>query len=80
MFAPRGGISQVSSFQIYPPYWNRIQLMAFTLKGRLEKVLRSAVVEKDRPLSRSMLPSQFYDLRYSSVDIDEALRLWAADD
>lgn len=45
--------------------------------GRLEKVLRSAVVGKTRPLSESALPSQFYDLRYSSVDIDEALRLWS---
>lgn len=42
-------------------------------------MLRCAVVEKAKPLRESALPSQFYDLQYSSVDIDEALRLWSND-
>ncbi|RDL37437.1 Uncharacterized protein BP5553_04870 [Venustampulla echinocandica] len=44
---------------------------------RLEKVLCTAVAEKKVPLALSSLPSQFYDLQYSSLDIDEALRVWA---
>jgi hypothetical protein len=29
------------------------------------------------PLQSVALPRQFYDLQYSAVDIDEAIRVWA---
>jgi hypothetical protein len=45
--------------------------------GRLEKVLSTAMAEKRITVAQSSLPHQFYDLQYSSLDIDEALRLWA---
>ena len=45
--------------------------------GRLEKVLSTAMAEKRMTVAQSSLPHQFYDLQYSSLDIDEALRLWA---
>ena len=45
--------------------------------GRLEQVLSTAMAEKKMPVSQSSLPHQFYDLQHSSLDIDEALRLWA---
>jgi hypothetical protein len=35
------------------------------------------MAEKRMTVSESSLPHQFYDLQYSSLDIDEALRLWA---
>jgi len=44
---------------------------------RLEKVLRTAIAEHKLPLEVSSLPVQFFDLQYSYVDIDEALRVWA---
>ncbi|KUJ10837.1 uncharacterized protein LY89DRAFT_787201 [Mollisia scopiformis] len=47
------------------------------LARRLEKVLRHAIAEEKVPISMSSLPHQFYDLQYSSLDIDEALRVWA---
>jgi hypothetical protein len=36
-----------------------------------------AMAEKRMTVAQSSLPHQFYDLQYSSLDIDEALRLWA---
>ncbi|RDW69810.1 hypothetical protein BP6252_08830 [Coleophoma cylindrospora] len=44
---------------------------------RLERVLSTAISEKKVPLAMSSLPAQFYDLQYSSLDIDEALRKWS---
>jgi hypothetical protein len=44
---------------------------------RLEKVLFAAMAEKKKSVAQSTLPQQFYDLQYSSLDIDEALRVWA---
>lgn len=46
--------------------------------GRLERVLSTAISEKKLPLAMSSLPQEFYDLQYSSLDIDEALRKWGA--
>ena len=45
---------------------------------RLEKVIRTATSEHKLPVSMTSLPVQFYDLQYSYLDIDEALRVWAA--
>ena len=50
--------------------------MANKVAGRLETVLSTAIAEKRVPIPLSSLPSQFYDLQYSSLDIDDALRLW----
>ena len=44
---------------------------------RLEKVIRTATADHKLPASISSLPVQFYDLQYSYLDIDEALRVWA---
>ncbi|KAF1952717.1 hypothetical protein CC80DRAFT_479097 [Byssothecium circinans] len=44
---------------------------------RLEKVIRTATADHKMPTSMSSLPVQFYDLQYSYLDIDEALRVWA---
>ncbi|KAH8648888.1 fungal-specific transcription factor domain-containing protein [Tricladium varicosporioides] len=44
---------------------------------RLVKVIYVAITEKQMPVGRSTLPVQFYDLQYSSLDIDHALSLWA---
>ncbi|KAF2241666.1 hypothetical protein BU26DRAFT_524829 [Trematosphaeria pertusa] len=44
---------------------------------RLEKVIRTATADHKLPSSMSSLPVQFYDLQYSYLDIDEALRVWA---
>jgi len=46
---------------------------------RLEKVIYTAIAEKRIPVVRSSLPQEFYDLQYSSLDIDHALSLWAED-
>jgi hypothetical protein len=35
------------------------------------------MAEHNLPLEMSSLPVQFYDLQYSYLDIDEALRVWA---
>jgi hypothetical protein len=43
----------------------------------LEKVLFAAMAEKKKIVAQSSLPQQFYDLQYSSLDIDDALRVWA---
>ena len=47
------------------------------LARRIEKVIRTAIAEHNVPLTMTSLPLQFYDLLYSSLDIDEAPRLWA---
>lgn len=47
---------------------------------RLGKVLRHAVGEEKIQVAMSSLPRQFYDLQYSSLDIDAALRVWADSD
>lgn len=44
---------------------------------RLEKVIRTATADHKMPTTMSSLPVQFYDLQYSCLDIDEALRIWA---
>ncbi|KAL1636802.1 hypothetical protein SLS56_000895 [Neofusicoccum ribis] len=44
------------------------------LIDRQEKVIRTALAEYKIPLSISSLPAQFFDLQYSALDIDEALR------
>jgi hypothetical protein len=44
---------------------------------RLEKVIRTATADHKLPTTMSSLPVQFYDLQYSYLDIDEALRVWA---
>jgi hypothetical protein len=44
---------------------------------RLEQVLHTAIAEKQVPVVMSALPQQFYDLQYSSLDIDHALSVWA---
>lgn len=33
--------------------------------------------EQSLHTAMTSLPAQFYDLQYSSLDIDEALRVWA---
>ncbi|PVH93907.1 hypothetical protein DM02DRAFT_573723 [Periconia macrospinosa] len=43
---------------------------------RLEKVIRTAAADETVPMVMSSLPVQFYDLQYSYIDIDEALRVW----
>jgi hypothetical protein len=48
-----------------------------SIVGRLEKVLRRAVIEEKFSIERTSLPKQFYDLHYSSLDIDHALQIWA---
>ncbi|KAF8862099.1 hypothetical protein BDZ45DRAFT_739688 [Acephala macrosclerotiorum] len=50
------------------------------LAKRLGKVLRHAIAEEKIPVTMSSLPHQFYDLQYSSLDIDAALRAWADSD
>jgi hypothetical protein len=40
-------------------------------------VLHTAIAEKQIPVVMSALPQQFYDLQYSSLDIDHALSTWA---
>ena len=44
---------------------------------RLEKVLYRAIAEKGVAVQDCELPVQFYDLQYSSLDIDHALSVWA---
>ncbi|GME27836.1 C6 transcription factor [Neofusicoccum parvum] len=44
------------------------------ISHRQEKVIRTALAEYKIPLSISSLPAQFFDLQYSALDIDEALR------
>ena len=51
--------------------------MLTTQPDRREKVIRTALSEHKIPLSISSLPSQFFDLQYSALDIDDALHLWA---
>ncbi|KAF4627586.1 hypothetical protein G7Y89_g10563 [Cudoniella acicularis] len=46
---------------------------------RLVKVIYIAIAEKQVPIFKSSLPQQFYDLQYSSLDIDHALSVWADD-
>ncbi|KAF2476286.1 uncharacterized protein BDR25DRAFT_210022 [Lindgomyces ingoldianus] len=51
--------------------------LRWSLARRLEKVIRTATADHKLPSSMSSLPVQFYDLQYSYLDIDEALRVWA---
>ncbi|KAF2731017.1 hypothetical protein EJ04DRAFT_554997 [Polyplosphaeria fusca] len=51
--------------------------LRWSLARRLEKVIRTATAEHKLPTGMSSLPVQFYDLQYSYLDIDEALRVWA---
>ncbi|KAF2271170.1 hypothetical protein CC78DRAFT_13213 [Lojkania enalia] len=51
--------------------------LRWALARRLEKVIRTATADHKLPSSMSSLPVQFYDLQYSYLDIDEALRTWA---
>ncbi|KAF2176204.1 hypothetical protein K469DRAFT_607965 [Zopfia rhizophila CBS 207.26] len=51
--------------------------LRWSLARRLEKVIRTATADHKLPSSMSSLPVQFYDLQYSCLDIDEALRVWA---
>ncbi|EKG11238.1 hypothetical protein MPH_11710 [Macrophomina phaseolina MS6] len=44
---------------------------------RQEKVIRTALSEYKLPLSISSLPTQFFNLQYSALDIDDALHVWA---
>lgn len=44
----------------------------------LEKVLSNATVEERHSVPEPSIPSQFYDLKYSALDIYEALRVWSA--
>lgn len=39
--------------------------------------MRTAVDEHPLHATMTSLPAQFYDLQYSSLDIDVALRSWA---
>ncbi len=49
------------------------------LARRYETVIRTAVAEHHMPIGvMSSLPVQFFDLQYSTLDIDEALRIWVA--
>jgi hypothetical protein len=36
-----------------------------------------AMNEEKLPIEKTSLPKQFYDLHYSSLDIDHALQIWA---
>lgn len=63
-----------------------IDLLVFSLKicasrwslaRRLVKVLEQASIELSRGETVSELPFEFWNLQYSSIDIDEALRKWA---
>lgn len=58
-------------------YALRTCAMRYSYAIRLEKVLRTAMGEHKLPISMSSLPPQFYNLQYSAIDIDEALRTWA---
>lgn len=42
----------------------------------LEKVLATAKLEHVAGSPETSLPPQFFDLKYSSLDIYEALRVW----
>jgi len=44
---------------------------------RLERVLYTAIAEKPVAINKSVLPAQFWDLQYSSLDIDHVLSIWA---
>ena len=48
------------------------------LARRLEIVLRAAIDRMDSE-TPSVVPSQFWDLRHSSLDIDDVLRKWVRD-
>ncbi|KIW57960.1 hypothetical protein PV05_02514 [Exophiala xenobiotica] len=51
----------------------------WVLARRYETVIRTAVAEHHMPIGvMSSLPVQFFDLQYSTLDIDEALRIWVA--
>ncbi|KAH8655357.1 hypothetical protein BX600DRAFT_515185 [Xylariales sp. PMI_506] len=47
------------------------------LARRYEVIVRTAVSEHRTPVQDSSLPRQFFDLRYSAIDIDETLQQWA---
>ena len=56
-----------------------LHLMArrWPLAKRYETLVRAGVADHRTPVLMSSLPPQFFDLRYSTLDIDETLRLWA---
>jgi hypothetical protein len=80
-----------NSFQVHAKLLNveiprNLDLLVYSLKTcglrwpyalRLEKVIRTATADHKMPTTMSSLPVQFYDLQYSYLDIDEALRVWA---
>ncbi|KAG0646927.1 hypothetical protein D0Z07_6161 [Hyphodiscus hymeniophilus] len=77
-------ISPYMIFCIFVP--RNLDLLVYGLKTcgqrwlfarRLEKVLAVAMAEKKMAIAQSSLPHQFYNLQYSSLDIDEALRVWS---
>lgn len=59
----------------------KLQLCAlrWAYAQRLLKVVQAVAPQNDSPHSTisSAIPKQFYDLQYSYLDIDEALRIWA---
>lgn len=46
------------------------------LARRYEIIVQTAMAEHEMPVLMSSLPLQFFDLQYSTLDIDEALRVW----
>lgn len=48
------------------------------LAETFESVIRTAVAEHRTPVLGSALPIEFYDLRYSVVEISHLLQRWAA--
>ena len=57
------------SLHIYSHRW--------PLAKMLESVIRTAVAEHRTPVPQSELPVEFYDLRYSVVEISHYLQRWA---
>jgi hypothetical protein len=67
---------------------NKVHLLIYALSvcgqrwplaRRLQKVLRTALVESSSTVTENPLPIQFYDMQYFSLDIDRALQIWAED-
>jgi len=51
--------------------------LTITYTGRLAKVLHEANTGQAEHRTLSPLPPELFDLRYSALDIDESLRVWA---
>ncbi|KAF2102268.1 hypothetical protein NA57DRAFT_73697 [Rhizodiscina lignyota] len=57
-------------------YSMRLLSQRWPLAKRLAKVLRAAALEYKATASTYTIPLQFYNLEYSTIDIDEALKAW----